>query len=370
MTCPKFPEQQSNPGEKLSSETHCVDSGFLRTVKTKTADPSQAELVAPRSLQPGEPLPLLLQSTGTNVDLIAWAENNLEFIETELLKHGALLFRGFGVRSLTEFENFALTVCPRLFADYPDLPRPNVNSKIYEATPYPSEQTILFHNESSHMPHWPMKQWFFCVQPACQGGETPLADCRKVHNLVDPQLLELFLQKRIMYVRNFSATMNARWQDFFKTSDRSLVEEFCRNASIEFEWKENDGLRTRHVCPAVVEHPKTGEAVWFNQIEHWHLACLDRATRQALASLFREEDLPRNCYYGDGSPIEDCVIAQIGAAYRKAAVSFTWQRWDILMVDNMLTAHARNPYVGPRRILVAMGEMIGKQDVQHDDRRA
>ena len=166
-----------------------------------------------------------------------------------------------------------------------------------------------------------------------------------------------------MYVRNFTNKLDVSWQDFFKTTDRSVVEDFCRNASIDFTWKENNGLRTRQVCLAVAKHPKTGEIVWFNQLQHWHLACLDRATRESLLSLFREQDLPRNCYYGDGSAIEDSVIEAIGEVYRQTAVSFPWQQGDILMVDNMLTAHARNAYVGPRKILVAMGEMISKEDI-------
>jgi hypothetical protein len=130
-----------------------------------------------------------------------------------------------------------------------------------------------------------------------------------------------------------------------------------------FEWKDNNGLRTRQVCPAVARHPKGGEDVWFNQIQHWHLACLDPATRESLLSLFLEEDLPRNCYYGDGSPIENSVIEEINEVYRRMAVSFPWQKRDILMLDNMLTAHGRNPYTGQRRIVVAMGEMIDQEKI-------
>jgi hypothetical protein len=33
------------------------------------------------------------------------------------------------------------------------------------------------------------------------------------------------------------------------------------------------------------------------------------------------------------------------------------------MLDNMLVAHARNPYEGPRKILVAMGEMVDAASV-------
>jgi hypothetical protein len=68
-------------------------------------------------------------------------------------------------------------------------------------------------------------------------------------------------------------------------------------------------------------------------------------------------------YYGDGTEIEDSVIAEICEIYREATVSFAWQKGDILMLDNMLTAHGRNPYVGDRKIVVAMGEMIDSADI-------
>ena len=39
------------------------------------------------------------------------------------------------------------------------------------------------------------------------------------------------------------------------------------------------------------------------------------------------------------------------------AVAFPWERGDILMLDNMLVAHGRKPFTGPRKILVGMAEM-------------
>ena len=40
-----------------------------------------------------------------------------------------------------------------------------------------------------------------------------------------------------------------------------------------------------------------------------------------------------------------------------------WQEGDIALLDNMLTAHARDPYSGPRKIVVAMGQMFAKKDL-------
>jgi hypothetical protein len=42
---------------------------------------------------------------------------------------------------------------------------------------------------------------------------------------------------------------------------------------------------------------------------------------------------------------------------------FTWSAGDILMLDNMLTAHGRMPYNGPRKVLVGMAESFRNRDI-------
>jgi hypothetical protein len=71
-----------------------------------------------------------------------------------------------------------------------------------------------------------------------------------------------------------------------------------------------------------------------------------------------EEDFPRNVYYGDGTRIEDSVMDQLLSVYRQCAVTFAWQQHDIIMLNNMLVAHSRNPYVGERKIVVALGNLF------------
>ena len=166
-----------------------------------------------------------------------------------------------------------------------------------------------------------------------------------------------------MYVRNYSEGLGLPWQTVFRTTEKQTVEEYCRKAAIAFEWKGEDRLCTRQVRPAVIKHPSSGEPVWWNQATHWHPACLEPEVRSSLLSLFSAQDLPRNCYYGDGSPIEDAVMEAISKTYAELEVSFPWQQGDILMLDNMLTAHARNPFQGARKIYVSMGNMLGLQDI-------
>ena len=332
----------------------------FKTVKPKVIALPQDELIKTEYLHPEQNLPLVIKPAVADVDLPEWSKNNREFIEEKLLKHGGILFRGFTDPVVSVFEQFALSICSELFGEYGDLPREGVSAKVYGSTPYPADKTILFHSESSHLHRWPMKIWFFCVQPAQQGGETPIVDCRKIYQMLDPKLREKFAEKQIMYVRNYTEGLDVSWQDFFKTEEKSVVEKYCRQAGIQFEWKAENNLITRKIRPAIAKHPKTKEMVFFNQLFLHHISCVDSETRASLLSVFGEQNLPRNVYYGDGTPIEDSVIEEIQAIYDEAAVSLPWQEGDIIMLDNMLTAHSRNPFTGPRKIVVAMGEMIAE----------
>jgi hypothetical protein len=80
--------------------------------------------------------------------------------------------------------------------------------------------------------------------------------------------------------------------------------------------------------------------------------------RDILLSSFSEDELPNNTYYGDGTPIEPAVLDELRGQYTSASVKFRWEHGDVLLVDNMLTAHGRSPYRGPRQILVVMAEEV------------
>jgi alpha-ketoglutarate-dependent taurine dioxygenase len=234
-----------------------------------------------------------------------------------------------------------------------------LSEKVYTSTEYPADQSIALHNELTYVVTWPMKIYFFCVTAPAQGGETPIADVRRVLNRIDPKIRERFTRKNWMLVRNFGAGLSLPWESTFRTTSRKEVENYCRSAQIEFEWKAGNRLRTRQVRPAITKHPKTGQPVWFNHAAFWHVSSLEEKVRETLLAEFKMEDLPYNTYYGDGSPIEETVIEEIRAAYRDETIVFPWKQGDLLLLDNMLAAHGRRPFAGPRKILVAMGEPFG-----------
>jgi len=325
---------------------------------------SQEELVKTSYLKGEEGFPLVVQPNVDNVNLVTWASCNNNFIKAQLLKYGAILFRGFDGDSATRFEQFARAISPQLI-DYSEraAPRKEVGSRIYTSTEYPSDQCIPMHHEMSYSHNWPTKIWFYCQQPAQQRGGTPIASDRAVFKLIAPDIKERFVQKKVMYVRNYGEGVDLSWQEAFQTEDRAAVEAYCRKVHTEFEWRGGNRLRTRQVRQAVATHPQTGETVWFNHAHMFHISNVEPAVRNSLLAEFKEDELPRNAFYGDGTPIESSVLEEVREVYRQAAVTFTWRQGDIMMLDNFLVSHGRESFVGPRRILVAMAELYTNQEL-------
>ncbi len=325
---------------------------------------SQEELVKTSYLKGEEGFPLVVQPNVDNVNLVTWASCNNNFIKAQLLKYGAILFRGFDGDSATRFEQFTRAISPQLI-DYSEraAPRKEVGSRIYTSTEYPSDQCIPMHHEMSYSHNWPTKIWFYCQQPAQQRGGTPIASDRVVFKLIAPEIKERFIQKKVMYVRNYGEGVDLSWQEAFQTEDRAAVEAYCRKVHTEFEWRGDNRLRTRQVRQAVATHPQTGETVWFNHAHMFHISNVAPAVRNSLLAEFKEDELPRNAFYGDGTPIESSVLEEVREVYRQAAVTFTWQQGDIMMLDNFLVSHGRESFVGPRRILVAMAELYTNEEL-------
>jgi hypothetical protein len=298
-----------------------------------------------------------------NFDWHSWAVEQRKEIDAKLLQHGSLLLKNFRIDSMAKFESLARALSDELYSGYGDLPVREENQQLYHATPYTALHTIYFHNEASHTPKWPLKQFFLCELAAEWGGELAVSDCRAILKTLDPALVKRFIDTRLMYVRNFVPYVDVRWQDFYKINERAQLEAFLRSRDIEFEWK-GEVLQTRIRAPALARHPKTRELVWFNQIQLHHPRMLESKVYSGLQGLFgRESDFPRYVCFGDGTPISSDIVDEISQALKKHAVNIAAKNGDVIFNDNMLVSHSRLPYRGPRKVCVALADPIDSRDV-------
>jgi alpha-ketoglutarate-dependent taurine dioxygenase len=335
----------------------------LGQIRRKSVDLARFNPIRERLLNEDQLMPLVIEPAAEQVDLAEWAGGNREYIEQRLQRHGAILFRGFALTTALDFERVAGSIYRQIYAEYGDLPREGVAGKIYTSTPYPEERSILYHNEGSHMSRFPSFISFFCMVAAKEGGCSPIVDCRRVYQQLDPVVRERFERKGLMYVRNFSDGLDVTWQRFFQTDDPAVVEAAGREQGFECEWVNHEHLRVKQHCRGVLRHPKTEEMSFFNQVQLHHVHCLDADVRQSLLSIFSRENLPRHVYYGDGTPIEDTVMDHVGEIYEKNAVRFQWREGDMVTLENLLTAHGRDPFRGPRKIVVALGDIVSSAEI-------
>jgi alpha-ketoglutarate-dependent taurine dioxygenase len=336
----------SSNADKLTERSH------------KTASNSSGNQVLMKPLFSDKTTPLIIYPATERVSLLNWVEDNRGLVEAKLLQHGAILFRGFSALSVTVFQQFAEATCASELLDYTfgSTPRKKVEGKIYTSTEYPNEESIPLHNEMSYAHFWPRKIWFYCAKVPTQGGATPIADSVRVFERIKPRVREKFIEHGVVYVRNYREGLDLSYRDVFGTDDQAEIGKFCREAGIEYEFVNARHLRTKQRCQAVAVHPQTGQTVWFNQAHLFHISNLDPVISAPLLDLYGEDGLPRNCYYGNGAEIEEADLDEVREAYRRETITFVWKEGDILMLDNMLVAHGREPFAGERKIVVAMGE--------------
>lgn len=314
-------------------------------------------------LHVGNPLPLVLRPepgpSAQTVDLVEIVSEHKDLLINELMIHGGLLFRGFPVPDEAAFQKVAQAYLGEL-KPYVEgqSPRTKVGDNVYTSTEFPAQFRVTLHNELSYTRVPPRSILFYCHTPAPVRGETPILDCRRAYEQMPAQIRSKFETLGVRYVKHMHGSamgMGKSWKDHFETSDVTTVENYLVANDIEWEWLDDGTLRTIAHRPGVINHPVTGERHWFNQANLFHVSNFEPRHRERLLRLFGEDRLPTHAYFGDGSKISDEEIETVRNVLWNESVFFPWEHGDVLILDNYLTAHGRNSYEGPRRILVAMG---------------
>ncbi|MFC9607031.1 TauD/TfdA family dioxygenase [Streptomyces niveus] len=323
---------------------------------TATATPATALDV---SREAGKPAVLRTPSFDAIDPAIAWLTDQRTAVRDELHRSGALLIRGLGVGDAADFGRVRDVLMPRR-AGYKEkaTPRTDFGEGVFSSTDLPAVQPIRLHNENSYTLDFPGTLLFGCVTAPAEDGATTVGDMREALRLLPADLRDRFMAKGWLLTRNFSELAGLPWQKSFATEDPVVAEAYCRENAIGYEWLPDGGLRTRQRRSAVVTHPVTGEKSWFNHFAFWNNRTLDADVREVLLETYGDDGLPFDTYLGDGTRLTADEVDAINRVYDQVTVRETWQRGDVMLVDNVLNAHGRESFKGDRKILVAMGDPI------------
>jgi alpha-ketoglutarate-dependent taurine dioxygenase len=307
-------------------------------------------------LRPGRP-PILWTNPGP--DPVGWAAHFRNDVRQIVARHGSVMIRGLGVRDHAQTAAvFGRLAAVGLLAERePFAPRTALGNGLYSSTQWPATQQMCLHNELSYLPDPPAFMFFACLTPPAAGGATPVGDASAVLQALPQPLVARLDHEGWLLVRNYNDEIGASWAEAFGTGDRGAVEHYCRSQGIEFTWN-GDGLSTRQRRRAVVRHPVDGRPCWFNQVAFLNEWTLDPDIREYLVDSYGPDGLPFTTRFGNGEPIGEDVVNLINNAYAAHTVSEPWQAGDVMVVDNIRTAHGREPYQGDREVVVGMADAI------------
>lgn len=301
------------------------------------------------------PLVLQLESPSDLGETVDWLHASAAMLTGKAARHGAILFRGFPLETVEDFDAFVTAFGLKNFPYEQSLSnavRINKTERVFTANEAPPEVSILLHHEMAQTPIYPSRLFFFCEQPAKTGGATPL--CRS------DVLLDRLENERPEFVRDCEAKgllysnvmpdesdpksgMGRSWRGTFRAETRDQAEARMAALGYSWEWQADGSLRaTTPVLPAV-RKLSTGRRSFFNQLI-------------AASKGWKDDrnDPSRAITFGDGSLLDVDAVHTASALADEITFDLPWQRGDVALVDNFVVMHGRRTFSGTRRVLASL----------------
>lgn len=325
-----------------------------------TEDTLQVEVttVPGQQYHHGTSFPLILEcpsGEATLAESCEWLAHNAQELCERASRHGAILFRGFPVRTPQDFDTFVAAFGLPNFA-YEDsmsnAVRINKTPRVFTANEAPPSVTIYFHHEMAQTPLYPSRLFFFCEQPAETGGATPLcrsdvlwerlaAECPQFARDCETKGLKY---SNVMPAENDATSgMGRSWQSTLRATTREDAEARLSSLGYSWQWLDDGCLRaTTPVLPAMYQLPD-GRKTFFNQLIAAFKGWKD--TRN---------DPAKSITHGDGTPLDRNAVTKVTAMAEELAFDVPWQQGDVALVDNLVAMHGRRVFTGTRKVLASL----------------
>lgn len=279
-------------------------------------------------------------------------------------REGAVVVRGLDITSPPDLARFGrATGFPIETFGEESSPRTPLGGGVATSTEYLAGYPIQLHNEFSYARRWPRFVLFACLEAPADGGETPLADSAALLADLSTTTRRTFEDRGLRYERNYLPHSGVDWMRAFDTDDPTVVEGYCGEHGLSFEWREDGSLTTRKTGHAIRRHPGTGTEVWFNHLLLFSASGLEPPSLRRIFERQPPQQRSSNVTFADGSPIPSELFDEVRDVTNAARRARPWRNGELLVVDNMLVAHGRMPFTGSRRVVVTM---LGHWDESRD----
>ncbi|EXF82464.1 taurine catabolism dioxygenase TauD [Colletotrichum fioriniae PJ7] len=329
----------------------------------------------------GSVTPLALRPSGQHEDVqlheVVHAVESLQ-TQDELTKklaiHGVLLFRGLPIHGAEDFSKFA-----HAFGYKPHeiigivVDRPLLAPNVAPANESPKEILIYNHNESPQVPHAPEYVFFYNHKAPAKGGETPISSSLELFQRAKdeiPEFIQALREKgilsRVTYKFDQQYTGGSTLEQAFGknfldgdsvTMKREKIEaqiaRYGRGQHTTWEWID-DGVILTHRLPAIRTQPGTGLPTLFTGLAaYWKNSQGGQGARKEVTKQL----------YGDGTPIPDRYLEHLAKITDEIRVLHKWQQGDVLVFDNVIAQHGRQPWEGEQSDRVVLASLFDGHSV-------
>ncbi|KAH8703936.1 taurine catabolism dioxygenase TauD [Talaromyces proteolyticus] len=334
-------------------------------------------------------IPLALRPS-QDVDSLDSAVSAIETLQRDktltnlLAKHGTLLFRNLPIHNAADFSKFA-----HAFGYKPHeiigivVDRPLLAPNVAPANEAPKEVRIYNHNESPQVPHAPEYIFFYSHKAPAKGGETPISSSLELFHRAQaeiPEFIDLLAEKGILSKVTYKvekqyvggSTLKQAFGKEVQDGDseetqrkkiEAQIARYGRDKHTTWEWTDDEdgkgkGLVLTHRLPVIRTQPGTNLPTLFTG-----LAAYYKNTLQAREGSAAGRKNVAHQFFGDGTPIPEKYLAHLAKITDEIRVLHKWQEGDVLVYDNIIAQHGREPWEGEQSDRVILASLFDGENV-------
>ncbi|KAE8142880.1 hypothetical protein BDV38DRAFT_293362 [Aspergillus pseudotamarii] len=285
-----------------------------------------------------------------------------------LARHGTLLFRDLPIHNADDFSKFALAFGYRpheIIGIVVD--RPLLAPNVAPANEAPKEVQIYNHNESPQVPHAPEYIFFYNQRAPVKGGETPISSSLELFRRAQaelPEFIDELAEKGILSRVAYNiekqyeggATLHQAFGKEIQDGDdeetkrrkiEAQIARYGRGNHTTWEWTET-GVVLTHRLPVIRTQPGTNLPTLFTGLASYYKRLQANDERKNVTHQL----------YGDGTPIPEKYLAHLAKITDEIRVLHRWQEGDVLVFDNIIAQHGREPWEGEQTDRVVLASLF------------